>query len=228
MNPAEATPRFPTAPAHAWRYLSSACAALAAVTHVFSAVIAGVLTPDYQPVARAISELGMGGKPHRDLANLGGMVIPGALVAVAALAAAKVLPVTGKARLGLAAMAAAGLSLVLSGLIPYPSAIHLAAAVTAASACALSLLALSTWAAAYLGERAWAVSGLGCALYVALDTVVWAFSEGRGAALHAFMGLEQRAASFAAFTWWALCLAAASRRASAAIGSPPATPSARA
>ncbi|HZR82811.1 MAG TPA: DUF998 domain-containing protein [Candidatus Binatia bacterium] len=199
-----------------WRRLRRSflgpCAVAAAALHVGSVVLAGMLTRDYDPGARAISELGMIGQPSRTLVSFGGMMLPGALIVLTAALAWGLPELSRAARTGLAALGAAGASLVVAGLVPFPSPIHLAAALAAGSGCAMALAAFSPWAARRLGSSAWKTSGLACACLLAVDVVAWVLAEGLARPPHGAMGLEQRAASFAGFAWWALCARALGRR----------------
>jgi hypothetical membrane protein len=203
----------PSAASPAWGRLLGPAAAGAAGVHVVSVLAAGALTPSSYPLSHAISDLGMVGKPYAELTNVGGMIVPGVLVALSAVLAAKALPTPRAVQLGLAIMALAGTSLVVAGLFPFPLRVHLAAALAAACFCAIGLALLSGWTATYLGHRVWATTGYACALLLAVDAVFWVLAEGLRTRPHGLLGLEQRVAAAAGFWWWGIAAIALARRA---------------
>lgn len=188
-------------------------AALAAALHIGSVVMAGCLRPNYSSFQSAISDLGRAHEPYRELVNLGGMAIPGSLLVVSALLMAGFSPLSVLGRLGVAFLGLAGGLLLLSGLVPFPSPIHLGASVAAAITGAVGIAAFSAWVTGFMRRKGWVWIGLVCAMLLTANASLWVLqrSDPRPRPF-LYLGLQQRIASFSALTWFAVCVCVLNRR----------------
>ena len=76
------------------------------------------LRPDYSHLTKAISELGSVDAPHRWVWNIGGFIVPGAIVAMLGLSISNQLQGERGIRLASSGLVASGLLMGLSGVFP--------------------------------------------------------------------------------------------------------------
>ena len=191
----------------------AAASLIAAVSHIAAVLIAGLLTPDYSLTQRAISDLGIAGQPYAFLVNYFGFALPGVFILLAALSAHKLWISPLLPRLGLRCMACAGVFLIVAGFYPFPSLAHLTSALLAGLSASISILGFSVYTLRHKRSSILAVSGLIIAFLVLTDTATWVLAESRGIRIHAFMGFQQRLASFSAFVWFsAFAITSAQKR----------------
>ena len=184
----------------------------AAVLHIMAVLVAGFSTPDYSQSQRAISDLGIAGQPYAFLINYLGFAAPGGFILLAARAANKMWTSPLLPSLGLRCMTCAGVSLIVAGLNPFPSLIHLTSALLVGLSAAVSILGFSVYTMKHRYSLILAISGGIVALLVLTDTATWVLAETRNIRAHAFMGLQQRLASFSAFFWFSAFAIALSRK----------------
>ena len=184
----------------------------AAVLHASAVLVAGFSTPDYSQSQRAISDLGIAGQPYAFLVNYLGFALPGVFILLAALSANKLQASSLLPRLGLKCMACAGVFLIVAGFYPFPSWIHLTSALLAGISAAVSILGFSVYVMKHKGSSVLAVSGFTIALLILIDAATWVLAESRGIRIHAFMGFQQRLASFSAFFWFSAFANASARQ----------------
>jgi len=190
----------------------AAASVAAAALHTSAVLVAGFSTPDYSQSRRAISDLGIAGQPYAFLINYLGFALPGVFILLAALSAHKMWTSPLLPRLGLRCMACAGVFLIVAGFYPFPSLIHLTAALLAGLSASISILGFSVNTVRHKRSSILAVSGLIVALLVLTDAATWVLAESRGIRIHAFMGLQQRIASFSAFFWFSAFAIASARK----------------
>ena len=190
----------------------AAASVSAAVLHITAVVAAGLLTPDYSQSRRAISDLGIAGQPYAFLINYLGFALPGVFILLAALSAHKLWIFPLSPRLGLICMACAGVFLIVAGFYPFPSLTHLTSALLAGLSASISVFGFSVYTVRHKGSSIVALSGGIVALLVLTDTVTWVLAETRNIRAHAFMGLQQRIASFSAFVWFSAFAIASARQ----------------
>ncbi|MDP2278518.1 MAG: DUF998 domain-containing protein [Nitrospirota bacterium] len=173
----------------------------AAVLHASAVLVAGFSTPDYSQSQRAISDLGIRGQPYAFLVNYLGFAVPGVFILLAARAANKMWTTSISPSIGLRCMACAGVFLVVAGFYPFPSWIHLTSALLVGISAAVSIIGFSVYVMKHKGSSVLAVSGFTIAILILIDAATWVLAETRGIRIHAFMGFQQRIASFSAFFW---------------------------
>jgi hypothetical membrane protein len=174
----------------------------AAVLHASAVLVAGFSTPDYSQSRRAISDLGIRGQPYAFLVNYLGFAVPGVFILLAARAANKMWTTSISPSIGLRCMACAGVFLVVAGFYPFPSWIHLTSALLVGISAAVSIIGFSVYVMKHKGSSILAVSGFTIAILILIDAATWVLAETRGIRIHAFMGFQQRIASFSAFFWF--------------------------
>jgi hypothetical membrane protein len=184
----------------------------AAVLHITAVLIAGFLTPDYSLTQRAISDLGIAGQPYAFLINYLGFALPGVFILLAALSANKLWTSPLLPRLGLRCMACAGVFLIVAGFYPFPSLIHLTSALLAGLSASISIFEFSVYTLRHKGYSIVALSGFTIAILILIDAATWVLAESQGIRIHAFMGLQQRIASFSAFFWFSAFAIASARK----------------
>lgn len=184
----------------------------AAVLHASAVLVAGFSTPDYSQSQRAISDLGIAGQPYAFLVNYFGFALPGVFILLAALSANKLWTSPLLSRLGLRCMACAGVFLIVAGFYPFPSWIHLTSALLAGLSAAISIFGFSVYTLRHKGYSIVALSGFTIAILVLTDAATWVLAESQGIRIHAFMGLQQRIASFSAFVWFSAFAISSSRQ----------------
>lgn len=185
----------------------------AAVLHASAVLVAGFSTPDYSQSQRAISDLGIARQPYAFLVNYFGFVLPGVFILLAALSANKMWTSPLLLSLGLRCMACAGVFLIVAGFYPFPSLIHLTAALLAYLSAAVSILGLSVYVMKNnKGSSVLTVSGFTIALLILIDAATWVLAETRGIKIHVFMGFQQRIASFSAFFWFSAFAISSARK----------------
>ncbi|MDI6745492.1 MAG: DUF998 domain-containing protein, partial [Thermodesulfovibrionales bacterium] len=150
----------------------------------------------------AISDLGISGQPYAFIVNYLGFALPGVFILLAALSANNMWASFPAPRLGLRCMACAGGFLIAAGFYPFPSLIHLTSALLAGLSASISILGFSVYTVRHKGSSILAVSGFTIALLILTDAAAWVLAETRGIRIHAFMGIQQRIASFSAFIWF--------------------------
>lgn len=180
----------------------AAASVSAAVLHITAVLVAGFSTPDYSQSQRAISDLGIAGQPYAFLVNYFGFALPGVFILLAALSAHKLWTSPLLPSLGLRCMACAGVFLIVAGFYPFPSWIHLTAALLSALSAAAGIVHFSVYTMKHRYSLILAISGGIVALLVLTDTATWVLAESRGIRIHTFMGFQQRLASFSAFFWF--------------------------
>ncbi|MCX5717653.1 MAG: DUF998 domain-containing protein [Nitrospirae bacterium] len=185
----------------------------AAALHAGAVLVAGFSTPDYSQSQRAISDLGIRGQPYAFLVNYLGFIVSGGFILLAVRAANKMWTPPLSPSLGLKCMACAGVFLIVAGFYPFPSWIHLTAALLSALSAAAGIAHFSVYAMKYRYSLILAISGGIVALLVLTDTATWVLAEARNIRAHAFMGLLQRIASFSAFFWFGAFAIASARQA---------------
>lgn len=192
----------------------AATSLIAAVLHITAVLIAGFLTPDYFQTQRAISDLGIAGQPYAFLVNYLGFALPGVFILLAALSANKMWtsPLLPRAARGLRYMACAGVFLIVAGFYPFPSWIHLTAALLSALSAAAGIAHFSVYTMKHRYSLILAISGGIVALLVLIDAATWVLAETRGIRIHTFMGFQQRLASFSAFVWFSAFAIASARK----------------
>ncbi|MDP3259359.1 MAG: DUF998 domain-containing protein [Thermodesulfovibrionales bacterium] len=174
----------------------------AAALHASAVLVAGFSTPDYSQSQRAISDLGIAGQPYAFLVNYFGFALPGVFILLAALSANKLWTPILSPSLGLRCMACAGVFLIVAGFYPFPSLIHLTAALLSALSAGAGIAHFSVYAMKYRYSVILSISGWIVALLVLTDAATWVLAESRGIRIHTFMGFQQRLASFSAFVWF--------------------------
>ncbi|MEK7789819.1 MAG: DUF998 domain-containing protein [Planctomycetota bacterium] len=184
----------------------------AAALHVGSILVAGFSTPDYSQSQRAISDLGIRGQPYAFLVNYLGFAVPGGFILLAVRSANKMWPPSLSPSLGLRCMACAGVFLVVAGFYPFPSLIHLTAALLSALSAGAGIAHFSVYAMKYRYSVFLSISGWIVALLVLTDAAAWVLAESRGIRIHTFMGFQQRLASFSAFFWFGAFAIASARK----------------
>jgi hypothetical membrane protein len=184
----------------------------AAVLHAAAVLIAGFSTPDYLQSQRAISDLGIAGQPYAFLINYFGFALPGVFILLAALSAHKLWIPPLSPRLGLRCMACAGVFLIVAGFYPFPSWIHLTAALLSALSAAAGIAHFSVYSMKHRYSLILAISGGIVALLVLTDAATWVLAETQHIRVHDFMGLQQRLASFSAFFWFSAFAIASARQ----------------
>ena len=184
----------------------------AAVLHITAVLIAGFLTPDYSLTQRAVSDLGIAGQPYAFLVNYFGFALPGVFILLAALSAHKLRLSSLPPKLGLRCMACAGVFLIVAGFYPFPSWIHLTAALLSALSAAAGIAHFSVYTMKHRYSLILAISGWIVALLVLIDAATWVLAETQHIRLHSFMGLQQRIASFSAFFWFSAFAIASARK----------------
>ena len=184
----------------------------AAVLHASAVLVAGFLTPDYSQSRRAISDLGIAGQPYAFLVNYFGFALPGVFILLAARAANKMWTSPLLPSLGLRCMACAGVFLIVAGFYPFPSWIHLTAALLSALSAAAGIAHFSVYTMKHRYSLILAISGWIVALLVLIDAATWVLAETQHIRLHSFMGLQQRIASFSAFFWFSAFAIASARK----------------
>jgi len=190
----------------------AAASVAAAVLHAAAVLVAGFSTPDYLQSQRAISDLGIAGQPYTFLVNYFGFALPGGLILLSVLTAGKMQTFSPSPRLGLRCMAGAGVFLIAAGFYPFPSWIHLTAALLSALSAAAGIAHFSVYTMKRRYSLILAISGWIVALLVLTDAATWVLAESRGIRIHAFMGLQQRIASFSAFFWFSAFAIASARQ----------------
>ena len=136
----------------------------AAVLHVSAVLVAGFSTPDYSQSQKAISDLGIAGQPYAFLLNYLGFAVPGGFILLAARAANKMRTSFRVPSLGLRCMACAGVFLIVAGIYPFPSWIHLTTALLAGISASISIFGFSVYTVRHKGSSILAVSGMIVAL----------------------------------------------------------------
>jgi len=174
----------------------------AAVLHASAVLVAGFLTPDYSQSQRAISDLGIAGQSYAFLVNYLGFAAPGGFILLAALSANKMWTSHVSPRTGIRYMGCAGVFLIVAGFYPFPSWIHLTSALLADISAAVSIIGFSVYVMKHKGSSVLAVSGFTIALLILIDAATWVLAETQHIRIHAFMGFQQRLASFSAFFWF--------------------------
>lgn len=180
----------------------AAASVAAAVLHASAVLVAGFSTPDYSQSQRAISDLGIRGQPYAFLVNYLGFAMPGGFILLAVRAGNKMWTPPISPSLGLRYMACAGVFLIVAGFYPFPSWIHLTTALLSALSAAAGIALFSVYTMKHRYSLILAISGWIVALLVLIDTATWVLAETRGIRIHAFMGFQQRLASFSAFVWF--------------------------
>ena len=156
--------------------------------------------------------LASAGQPYAFLINYLGFAAPGGFILLAARSANKMWTSSLLPSLGLRCMACAGVFLIVAGFYPFPSWIHLTAALLAGLSAAIGIAHFSVYTMKHRYSLILAISGGIVALLVLTDAATWVLAESRSIRIHAFMGFQQRLASFSAFVWFSAFAIASARK----------------
>jgi hypothetical protein len=162
------------------------------LVHFFSVLIASINTPGYVTRLEPISNLALSSSLYRYLAIWGGIILPGAALAVVSIWVKSYHLFSRPGQAGLALAAVCGLGMMMSGVFSIKSGLHMIPVLVSVclTAPAIMLTALS--------HPAWSkrplLKTLIClwALFPAVDVGGTIYAMMHGRFLHNYIGLQQR------------------------------------